>query len=496
MWLESRLMGGGGSCTAPGYTSCTSVGYTCLVLASLLHLTASRPQDMCEHLHNNNIESVPNFPKNCSTPLCSALKTSLVAVCQQGKGIDLTTPSQDLQSFCQNKRSYSIPEDCKISGCQELKDTAKKIFETPEVCSKECKSSENSLSGVCWNLDLALQKLFAGGNAKSEEAQQALATNAVGNKDSLISSAVNSETKDKKTEGESKNAQQQQLDTSKVHAKVLSTQASSAAAPASAPADASLSAPADASKSAPADAWKEGTAPELQPQDTKQQSQEKSEGGVPPVDNEPVPGSSDQLQKDKEEVSIDGGEGGGSITNNKDETIPKISETDKMNPDGESQSEAAKRPPGLDVEKTQEGDVNAGGDTALDNTNDENGEGEDDTEDIDSSDNYDASQAETNENLDTTKQKQSNQGQDTMNDGPYVGDDSNFMAYFLLLSIVCIIAYLVFHNKQKILALILEGRRAQGNRRRSGGRVYRKLDSTVEDSMDLNRETSLRQVIY
>ena len=54
--------------------------------------------------------------------------------------------------------------------------------------------------------------------------------------------------------------------------------------------------------------------------------------------------------------------------------------------------------------------MNAGEGGALDNTNDENGEGGEDTEDIDSPDNYDASQAETNENLDTTKQKQSNQG--------------------------------------------------------------------------------------
>ena len=78
---------------------------------------------------------------------------------------------------------------------------------------------------------------------------------------------------------------------------------------------------------------------------------------------------------------------------------------------------------------------------------------------------------------------------------------SNFFSYFILLSIVAILAYLVFHNKQKvseeglllfpfcdktvtifpqILALILEGRRHQGSRRRSGGREYRKLDSSLE----------------
>jgi len=86
--------------------------------------------------------------------------------------------------------------------------------------------------------------------------------------------------------------------------------------------------------------------------------------------------------------------------------------------------------------------------------------------------------------------------EDTMNTGVFAEEKSNFMAYFLLIAIVCIIAYLVFHNKQKILALVLEGRRNSGSRRRSGGREYRKVDTNVEDTMDLNRESNLRQVIY
>merc|ERR1712202_14268 len=86
--------------------------------------------------------------------------------------------------------------------------------------------------------------------------------------------------------------------------------------------------------------------------------------------------------------------------------------------------------------------------------------------------------------------------EDNMKTGPEMDERSSFFGYFILLSIVAIIAYLVFHNKQKILALVLEGRRRQGNRRRSGGREYRKLDSNLEDTMDPGRETSLRQVIY
>jgi len=74
---------------------------------------------------------------------------------------------------------------------------------------------------------------------------------------------------------------------------------------------------------------------------------------------------------------------------------------------------------------------------------------------------------------------------------------SNFLGYFIVLSIITIIAYLVFHNKKKILGLIVEGRGGrQAGRRRSGGREYRKLDSNMEDMLDSGKETSMRQVIY
>jgi len=92
--------------------------------------------------------------------------------------------------------------------------------------------------------------------------------------------------------------------------------------------------------------------------------------------------------------------------------------------------------------------------------------------------------------------KNHDEGQDTMNTGPYIEDESSFLPHFIFLAILCITAYLVYHNKSKILALVLEGRRGQNARRRSGGRTYTKLDSTLEENMDLKRETSLRQVIY
>jgi len=74
---------------------------------------------------------------------------------------------------------------------------------------------------------------------------------------------------------------------------------------------------------------------------------------------------------------------------------------------------------------------------------------------------------------------------------------TNFFSYFIVLAIITIIAYLVFHNKKKILGLIVEGRSGkQAGRRRSGGREYRKLDSNMEDMMETGKETSMRHVIY
>ena len=40
-----------------------------------------------------------------------------------------------------------------------------------------------------------------------------------------------------------------------------------------------------------------------------------------------------------------------------------------------------------------------------------------------------------------------------MNPGPEIDEQSSFFGYFILLSIVAIIAYLVFHNKQKVSSL-------------------------------------------
>jgi hypothetical protein len=78
---------------------------------------------------------------------------------------------------------------------------------------------------------------------------------------------------------------------------------------------------------------------------------------------------------------------------------------------------------------------------------------------------------------------------------------SQFFSYFVFFTILCLVAYLVVHNKKKILALVMEGRRKNTSGRASGGRrsssaQYRKLDNNLEEAMGSTSDESIRHVIY
>ncbi|KAK7080842.1 hypothetical protein SK128_000230 [Halocaridina rubra] len=64
-------------------------------------------------------------------------------------------------------------------------------------------------------------------------------------------------------------------------------------------------------------------------------------------------------------------------------------------------------------------------------------------------------------------------------------EDSHFFAYFLTIMVTAIIFYLVFHNKQRIIALIIEGRAPRNgrSRRMSGRAKYHKLDNNLEEAI-------------
>lgn len=81
----------------------------------------------------------------------------------------------------------------------------------------------------------------------------------------------------------------------------------------------------------------------------------------------------------------------------------------------------------------------------------------------------------------------------------FANGDSNFFTYFMLLMLLCIIMYVGYHNKSKVLALVLEGRR--GSNSRGGGRrkhtaAYRKLDSNLEEAITSGASSRASQIIY
>lgn len=71
----------------------------------------------------------------------------------------------------------------------------------------------------------------------------------------------------------------------------------------------------------------------------------------------------------------------------------------------------------------------------------------------------------------------------------HVDPDSSFFSYFMFLMLVVIAVYVAYHNKSKILALLIEGRRSRtyssrnGSRRKAHSAEYRKLDSNLEEAI-------------
>merc|ERR1712086_653794 len=90
-------------------------------------------------------------------------------------------------------------------------------------------------------------------------------------------------------------------------------------------------------------------------------------------------------------------------------------------------------------------------------------------------------------------------GIDNHMDEEALQEQSQFFSYFVLFTILCIVAYCMYFNKKEILALLLEGRRKNtGGRssRRSSSAQYRKLDNNLEEAMADNSDDSVRHVIY
>lgn len=80
--------------------------------------------------------------------------------------------------------------------------------------------------------------------------------------------------------------------------------------------------------------------------------------------------------------------------------------------------------------------------------------------------------------------------------------DSSFFSYFMFFMFVIVTLYVGYHNKSKILALLIEGRRSRSYSRSSGRRKqhsaeYRKLDSNLEEAIQSGGGQVLTtQIIY
>ncbi|XP_066591205.1 trans-Golgi network integral membrane protein TGN38-like isoform X2 [Prorops nasuta] len=77
-------------------------------------------------------------------------------------------------------------------------------------------------------------------------------------------------------------------------------------------------------------------------------------------------------------------------------------------------------------------------------------------------------------------------------------EESHFYTYLTVISVICVAGYFGYHNKQKMIAMILEGRRSRHNRsrRRPSTATYRKLDCNLEEAVTSECNANVTHVIY
>ncbi|KYN35465.1 Trans-Golgi network integral membrane protein 2 [Trachymyrmex septentrionalis] len=103
-----------------------------------------------------------------------------------------------------------------------------------------------------------------------------------------------------------------------------------------------------------------------------------------------------------------------------------------------------------------------------------------------------------NENAQEVIEQKNNNGRLTEYSTMRTEDDSHFFTYFTVITLACLAGYIGYHNKQKILAIVLEGRRSRSNRgrRRPSTASYRKLDCTLEEAVTSQCNANVTHVIY
>lgn len=76
--------------------------------------------------------------------------------------------------------------------------------------------------------------------------------------------------------------------------------------------------------------------------------------------------------------------------------------------------------------------------------------------------------------------------------------ESYFFSYFMVICVLFVLGYVGYHNRQKVMALMLEGKRGkrQGRGRRPNSANYHKLDSNLEEAISSTCTKNSSHVIY
>ncbi|CAH1119192.1 unnamed protein product [Phaedon cochleariae] len=79
-----------------------------------------------------------------------------------------------------------------------------------------------------------------------------------------------------------------------------------------------------------------------------------------------------------------------------------------------------------------------------------------------------------------------------------IDGDSYFFSYFMVICVMFILGYVGYHNRLKVMALVLEGKRnkRQYRGRRPNSANYHKLDSNLEEAISSNVTKNSSNVIY
>ncbi|XP_062609932.1 laminin-like protein lam-2, partial [Saccostrea cucullata] len=101
----------------------------------------------------------------------------------------------------------------------------------------------------------------------------------------------------------------------------------------------------------------------------------------------------------------------------------------------------------------------------------------------------------TNKDANKNPNKDANKNPDLSSLVPESEPEGHFMAYFLTAVVLCVAGYVIFHNKQRIVAFIIEGRTGRRSSRRPNKDGYSRV-KTDDVMPSLEKSTTSKSYIY